>query len=192
MKFRHILRSKRAWLMILSAPFLAGIVVWAVSYHTSEFKGGVRIRDSGFFSYPRYHAELGSLPLWQPGESQFTVRGLPPDSLDLVLPVSEATNADRRDLTSLATSLMVTMTDSSGKVMCTASGHLSDARTRGLSSWVLSSDVSDASFWHPRCRELAINRSKAYTVKVTVSEVDPRSPHRTLTVILQGGGNELP
>lgn len=186
----RILGAKRAWLIILVALFIAGVALWAFSYHTWEFKGGEAIRDSGFFSYPRYHAQLGRLPLWEPGEYQFAVRGIPPDSLALELQVLEATQADR--LPSLSTSVSATVTDSSGKLLCTASGRLSESGTRGLSTWVLASSVSNKSFWHPRCRELPISRSKAYIVRVTVSDVDPRSPHRTIMVILQGGGNELP
>ena len=188
----RISRAKRAWLIILAALLLIGVVLWTRGYHTSEFSGGETIRDSGFFSYPRYHAQLGRFHLWEAGEYQFTARGLPPDSLILVLPVLETSGEDRKELTSLATFLVVTITDDSGKTLCTASGRLSDAKTRGVSSWVLSSSASDASFWHPGCREFPISRSRAYTVKVTVSEVDPRSPHKTIMVILEGGGNELP
>jgi len=182
---------KRPWLFMV-APFLIVVLFWAGSYHPSEFKGGVGIRDSGVFSYPRYHAQLGALPLWKNGTYQFTVRGLPPDLLDLVLQVPDARGADREELMSLSTSVSASIADSSGKEVCTAAGSLSDARRRGPSSWVLASSSLHASFWHPRCQQLPISRFKTYTVKVTVSEADPRSPQRMITPILQGGGVELP
>lgn len=54
------------------------------------------------------------------------------------------------------------------------------------------SSISSATFWHPVCQNLAISRSKAYTIKVVVSGVNNRSPHKMLMAVLQGGGNELP
>lgn len=183
---RYVLVGVPAFVVVLL------LAIWALSYHSSEFKGGLDIRDSGYFSYPRYHAELGDLPLWTNGDYKFVVRGLPPDPLDLVLEVVDATDADRTELTSLATSVSVSVTDNSGKELCRATGNLSDARTRAHASWVLASSISSATFWHPVCQNLAISRSKAYTIKVVVSGVNNRSPHKMLMAVLQGGGNELP
>lgn len=167
--------------------------VWAVSYHTLEFKGGLGIHDSGFFSYPRYHAQLGDVPLWQDGTHQFTVRGLPPNPLDLTLLASGATDADRESLTSLSTSVSVSIVENgSGRALCMATGSLSDAKSRDRSSWVLASSTASAAFWHPRCQQIPISRFKSYTIRVAVSGADDRSPRRVLRAVLQGGGNELP
>jgi hypothetical protein len=185
-------KSTRALLVVVAVVLAIAVSLWACSYHTFEFKGGVGIRDSGFFSYPRYHAQLGDLPLWKDGEYQFTVRGLPPDPLNLSLEVVDATDADRKELTSLSSSVEVSIVDDSGKQVCTGSGRLSDADTRGLYSWVLESSNSHASFWHNRCQQLPISRSKTYSVKVTVSQADAHSPHKMLMAVLKGGGNELP
>jgi hypothetical protein len=174
--------------MVIAALLVA--LIWAFGYHTSEFKGGVGIRDSGMFSYPRYHAELGALPLWQEGERRFDVRGLPPGPLDLELNVKDATDADRAELTSLSTSVSASVFEASGAKICSATGTL--ARTGAFPSWVLASSDSSARFWQASCQQFPINRSKAYTIKVTVSEVDPRSPHRMLMAVLSGGGIELP
>jgi hypothetical protein len=168
------------------------IVLWTFSYHSFEFKGGLGIHDSGFFSYPRYHAEIGELPLWKDGEYQFAVRGLPTGPLDLMLKVADATDADRTQLTSLSTTVNASITDRSGKDICTATGKLADARDRAHSTWVLASSASGASFWQPRCQQLPIKRSGTYLIKVAVLGADDRSPHRMLRLILQGGGNELP
>ena len=49
--------------LIKMVPILIAVLVamvWAFSYHTFEFKGGISIRDTGFLSYPRYHAQLVS------------------------------------------------------------------------------------------------------------------------------------
>jgi len=187
------IRGKRAWLTIISVVLAALVLAFrALGYHSAEFTGGKGIQDSGFFSYPRYHAQLGDLPLWKNGEYQFTVRGLPPDPLDLSLEVMDATDADRTELTSLSSSVEIVIVDDSGKQVCTGSGRLSDAQTRSLYSWVLESSNSHASFWHNRCLQLPISRSKTYTVRVTVSHADARSPHKMLMAVLKGGGNELP
>jgi hypothetical protein len=187
------MKAKRVWptLAVLLVVLAAGL--WAASYHPRmEFKGGAGIRDSGFFSYPRFHAQLGHLPLWKTGEYQFTVRGLPPGPLDLKLQVSEGAYAQSTELASLSTVVSVSIADSSGKEVCSASGRLSEANLRGAGGWVLESSSLHASFWHPRCQSLPISRFKTYTAKVAVSDVDPHSPQKELTPVLEGGGTELP
>lgn len=168
------------------------VVVWALSYHTLEFKGGLGVRDSGLFSYPRYSAQIGELPLWKDGEYQFTVRGLPHGPLDLKLLVIDATDADKAEVTSLSTFVTVSITDGSGKEVCAASGNLSDAKDGKHSTWLLASSSSSASFWQPRCQQLPISRFKTYRVRVGVSGSGDLAPHRILMPVLQGGGNELP
>jgi hypothetical protein len=177
---------------VLMALLLLVLAVWAFSYHSFEFKGGLGVSDTGFFSYPRYHAQLGEMPSWKNGEYQFTVRGLPPGPLDLVLQVPNTTDADRAALGSLSNSLSVEITDSSGNEVCEAIGSLSDPTTRERSAWAVASSTSDALLWQPRCQQLTISRFKTYTVRVIVSGADDRPPHRMLKPIFQGGGNELP
>src|SRR5271169_6341102 len=93
--------AKRVLILVAAlAVIIVAVIVF--SYHSFEFKGGVGILDSGFFSYPRYRAQLGELPLWKTGEYTFVVRGLPPGPLDLELQVPEATDTDRAELTSLS------------------------------------------------------------------------------------------
>jgi hypothetical protein len=181
------MRIKRPWTTLVGLLAGTAAVLWAVSYHPRlEFKGGKGMRDSGFFSYPRFHAQLGDVPLWKTGEYRFMVRGLPSGSLDLKLQVSGGGNSESAELASLTTVLSISIADESGKDVCAVSGRLSDAQIRGLGSWVLESSSSQASFWSPRCQHLNISRFKAYTTKITVADVDPHSPQ------LEGGGIELP
>lgn len=183
---RHLLIGVSALVVILI------VAIWAYSYHASEFKGGLGIRDSGYFSYPRYHAKLGEFPLWANGEYKFVVRGLPPDLLDFSLDVVDATEVDRTELTSLSTSVRVSITNGSGKQICLATGNLSGVRNEAHPSWILASSSSSASFWHPGCQNLPISRSETYTINIVISGVDNRVPRKMLMAILQGGGNELP
>jgi hypothetical protein len=168
------------------------VAVWAFGYHCSEFKGGLAIRDSGFFSYPRYHVRVGELPLWKDGEYQFMLSGLPPELLSLALEVADASDVDRPQLASLATTIHVAIIDGSGKDVCTATGGLKNSSDSDRSSWVMASSTSRVYFWQPHCQQLPISRFKSYVVRVTVSGVDDRSPHKTIWVALEGGGNELP
>jgi hypothetical protein len=184
--------GKRFATAILVIAALTIAAIWRLGYHTSAFKGGVGFRDSGLFSYPRYHAQLGVLPLWQDGEHRFDVWGLPPGPLDLELNVEDATGADRAELTSLSTSVSASIFEAPDTKICSETGLLSDAKTRTLPSWVLASSDSSARFWQAPCLQLPISRSKSYTIEVTVSGVDPRSPHKMLMAVLSGGGVELP
>lgn len=185
-------RNRRTWLLLSATVVVLVSTIWLAGYHSWEFKGGLGIRDSGPFSYPRYHAYIGNINLPQAGEYQFTVHGLPPTTLGLELQVADATQGDRMVLTSLSTQLAVSIADSSGREVCSATGRLSDATTRGLNSWVLASSSAGASFWHPSCRNMTFSRFKTYTVTAKLSDVDAHSPQRELKLVLQGGGDELP
>jgi hypothetical protein len=158
---------------------------WLFGYSTRQFKGGLGIRDSGFFSYPRYYARIGQFPLWKPGEYQFTVRGLPSDPLDLSLHVLDVTDEDRAQMAALLTSVEVSVTDSFGNPVCACGGRLNGG-------WVFLSGPERTLFRHYRCRDLPISRSVTYVVKVALAKIDARSPHRTVELIMTGGGNELP
>ena len=177
---------------VLIALSLLVFAVWAFSYHSFEVKGGLGVSDTGFLSYPRYHAQLRDLPLWKNGEYQFTVRGLPPGPVDLVLEVPNATDADEAELISLFNYVSTSITDSSGREVCEATGSVSDATTRERSAWALASTSSGALLWQPRCQQLPISRFKTYTLKVIVSGADDRLLHRIMRPIFQGGGTELP
>jgi hypothetical protein len=181
------LKTKCVWLRWLVALFLAGLALWVFSYHTWEFKGGLDISDSGVFSYPRYYARIGRLPLWEAGEYQFTVRGLPPGPLELLLLVEEATDANRTMLTSSSISVGVSITDNSGNQVCSASGRLS---LNTSDPWILASH--GRYFWHPRCTHIQTRRLRTYIVKVNVRDVDTRLPQWTIMPVLRGGGIELP
>lgn len=165
---------------------------WIFSYRPSRFQGGIAIRDSGFFSYPRYRAEIGELPLWEGGSHTFSVKGLPPGPLDFGFDIKGTNENDRALLTSLATSLDVLIADGSGKSICRASGRLSNSSSGNRSGWVLASYESRSEFWHSNCLELPISRFRTYTLTVRLTDVDPRAPHKSAVVVLKGGGIELP
>jgi hypothetical protein len=190
----NIMKSAPKRVLLACAVLIIAILggFWAFGYHTFEFNGGIGISDNGFFSYPRYRAQLGELPLWKSSDYLFTVHGLPPGPLDLALQVRDATYANRAELTSLPTLISVAIVDNDGKQICSVSGSLSDAKDRDHSGWVLASSDASASFWQLSCQQLPISRFKTYTIKVALVGADDHSPHKMLVAVLQGGGNELP
>ena len=182
----------RSLLFGLAVVAMLVLGFWGLGYHSSEFRGGIGIQDSGLFSYPRYHVQIGEVPLSRNGQYLFAVRGLPPCAMDLALQIKGANSAEADQLTSLATSVSVSITDVSGKIVCFGGGSLSNSTRRGLRSWTLTSSGSGASFWHPACQQLPMSRHKSYVVKVSVLGTDQLSSKYVLLPLLQGGGVELP
>jgi hypothetical protein len=72
------------YLAVTVAIFLSGC------YDPGDFKGGV-VEDAGFFSYPRYKARLGAIPLHAEGEYTFEFSGLPKDKMWLQMYVEGQT-----------------------------------------------------------------------------------------------------
>ena len=195
-------RSKRRTVitLVLVASIIA-VLLWVASYHPSEFRGGLEIHDSGLFSYPRYRAVLGRLPLFQSREYSFKVRGLPPGPLDFALQLDDFEEAERPLVASLSTSIAVSLNDDSGKTICSARGSLSDYAAKGNSEgiWVLRGGVTPlptplrTELWNTRCLNLPISRVRAYDMVVRVTDADPRTPTKiVLLPTLSGGGIELP
>ena len=161
-----MLRRYLRWILVaIVALVLVLVVLRLFGYHTSEFRGGGRIRDSGLLAYPRYTAEIGRFPMAKAGTYEFAVRGLPSESLDLMLDVEGATDAQRSLLASLSNSIALSVKDSVGRVVCTASGSLSDAEKRVGGGWTLASSASSAAFWNGNCLSLPVSRSRTAVPK---------------------------
>ena len=152
--------GKRFATAILVIAALTIAAIWRLGYHTSAFKGGVDFRDSGLFSYPRYHAQLGVLPLWQDGEHRFDVWVLPPGPLDLELNVEDATGADRAELTSLSTSVSASIFEVPGTKICSETGCFLTQKPghfpHGFSPQVIPAPGSGK---HPACNCRSAGRS---------------------------------
>src|SRR5262245_33837252 len=127
---KRVSRQRALVIAVIATALVAGSL-WAASYDPNQFRGGLEIHDSGLFSYPRYRAMLGRLPLSQSGEYSFNVRGLPPGPLDFALQLDGFEEADRPLIASLSTSIAVSLTDNSGKTVCSVRGSLSDYGVKG-------------------------------------------------------------
>lgn len=161
-------------------------------YHTSEFKGGERIQNNGWWLFPSYRAQLRPLSLDSPGEQQYTFSGLPSQSFSLTFFVVSAEEGSKKSIVTLHTHLSVALTDDVGNSLCSADGTIAGSRTMSDSTWIMARSANSAYFWTPQCTEMPISRWKQYHLKVRVDSVDPESPKIDLIPILRGGGNELP
>ncbi len=158
-------------------------------YRPLDFRGAGPMIDTGFWSYPRYHAPLGVMPLAEPGSYVFTFGALPSETMSLQLWVEPFEPPDRTRFETLTTRLDVKIVESTGAVVCEAAGAPVDGRSGG---WVLMSSYKDAAFWHLACLDRKFKRRRTYELHVQVSAPDPKTPRVLLHARLEGGGTELP
>jgi hypothetical protein len=182
-------RASKILAGIALVAVLGTVVWWTYSYDPREFRGAAPMRDSGVFSYYRYHAVLGEIPLTSPGTYTLRFSGLPATNMVLQLYVAGGSDANRTLLENLTTEMSAEIVDSRGNVVCAVTG--TPSATDPAKRWTLMSSLSQAAFWHERCRGATFARNTEYTLRMDVRNVDPRSPAKTLTVTLEGGGIEL-
>lgn len=172
------------------ALLLALVVWWLRSYRISEYRGDGKIRDSGTWSYPRYHIELGQIPLSKTGTYQFKLAGLPSEQMSLKLLITGKTEKDRKELAGLTTKIEATLLDDTGRTVCEAFGVPSDGIQEN--AWIFTGSDDFAAFWNKSCLEKDIHHTKSYVLIMKLSEIDSRTPDTYLVPTLSGGGNELP
>jgi hypothetical protein len=169
--------------LVLACGFCAGFPGdW--QYTTKSFHGDGTLEDTGFFSYPRYHARFAKIPLGQVGDYSFTCQGLPPVPLRLTLNLDG--NGDYDTLTKLDTVVSCSVLDEEGKTVASAAGPLRD--------WTLAWVPANATGYYYRrdLREFELNSRRTYQLNVAVRDVDKKSPAIHVVPTLQGGGKELP
>lgn len=174
---------------VLSAVALVAAAYWLMAYRPTEFRGTGEMRDTGFFSYYRYHAPIGEFPFQAEGTHQFRFAGLPNEKMVLQFYVPGYFTKNRGEIESLRTVLTAEITDQSGKVVCTASASPAGPAP---DRWTLMSNPYAAAYWHGACASQTFTRGTDYTLRVTISNPDPKTPKVHLKAMLEGGGNELP
>jgi hypothetical protein len=179
---------------LLTAAAAIGLTAyWITRYDIDDFRGHGPLRDTGVFSYYRYHAPLGSMALAKPGTHVMKFLGVPSVKMALMLyfpsemaPIPEPTFELLR---SLRTTLTAEIVDSRGKVICRGIGTPAG---RDISNeWRLMSSSNNAAYWHQACRDVPLLRQTDYELRLSVEDVDPRSPPLQISVMLEGGGIEL-
>lgn len=177
-----------ASLLLFVAVLSSGSCVFP-RYSHRDFRGAGPMVDTGFWSYPRYHAPLGVVPLAEPGSYVFKFGALPSETMSLQLYVEPFAPPDRNRLETLTTRLAVKIMESTGTVVCEAVGTPFDGRS---GEWMLMSSYKDAGFWHLACLDRKFERRRTYELHVQVSAPDPKAPRVLLHARLKGGGTELP
>ena len=119
-----MLKRSAKWVAVLIV--LAFALWWFSSYRISEYRGDGQIRDSGVWTYLRYHVELGKIPFYENGVHQFRLVGLPSEEMTLELVVDGKSDKDRPELARLKTNIEAILRDDLGKVVCNAGGVPSD------------------------------------------------------------------
>jgi len=118
-----LLLSAAMPLLVKASPLFAG---WIRSYHVWEFSGQGSISYLGPFR-PSYRVVWAEIPLHKPGEYRYSFRGLPSeDNMNFSLEMPGRSNVDLlskewQQLVNLKTLIEVTLTDSSGRIVCKAS-----------------------------------------------------------------------
>ncbi len=167
------------------------LILWSVtSYRISRFRGDGVISDSGFWSYPRYHISLAPIPLFEAGAHKFSLTGLPPEEMSLILDVPGKAEKDRVILSKLKNKIDASVVDDKGHVVCKASGFISDGITEN--GWIITSSDSSAALYQKACVDMSVHRGRTYVLTVSLSDVDSDSKTIYLRPYLSGGGNELP
>lgn len=180
-------QPNRAWriatMLGILVTLCALVPVW---YRPREFTGAGPLRDDGLFSYPRYHAPIGALPFAKEGTTIFHFSGMPARKMSLSLHAPGFSSANREMLARLSTTIRAELLDASRNVLCSATGSPSERQ------WILMSSVAQAAFWHERFRDVALSDRMNYSLRVTITNLDPNTPNVTLQVRFEGGGIELP
>ena len=170
------------------------VVVLAVAmlscYQPRRFHGDGKIRDSGVFTYPRYHVEFNQISFSKEGEYRFGFKEAPSEKMWLQFGVVGKTGRDATALTGLKTQIEVLLRDDQGNTLCTAAG----APIKGVGSggWILTHSSDDAAFYNLECANLPMRSRRSYTLQVWIKNVDAGAPSAFLVPTLLGGGNELP
>ncbi len=181
-------QNQRAPFRFVFVAIALGLIAcwYLLSYHSRAFHEAGAIRDSGVFSYPRYHVELDQIPFSEGGEHRFAFTGAPSEEMWLQFDVVGKTARDAQILERLTTQLDVLLSDDQGKVLCAASG------TPATRAWILTYSADYAGFYSLSCTNLQINRRSSYILRVELKDADAHSPNIFLRPTLLGGGNELP
>ncbi len=173
------MRRRKVLLTILAILLLALVGVWYFSnYHTWEYSGDGWIDEDMRAIHPTgYYVHFPVLQLSEPGEYTFRCRGLPPVpmSFDLRLvavdPPFEPVAEGSRKYSELQTRVRFQVIDKDGGVL-----HSIDAPLR---NWRFSPPIFGMGRrfgYFPHVGPFKFARFTEYTLKLTISDVDPASP----------------
>ena len=198
-------------LAVLGVAILAivssGLAFFALRYDPSRFKGDGIITDHGFWSFPRYEIRFPRLCLKNRETYTYECKGLPPESLRLMLEMPDSQRKRHeaaeflrihpnskyaepydkqkyeivsRNRTKVQFSMMV---DGLSELWMAAP----------LQEWKLTwtPALNTGAFWHPEA-EFSSNPKSNYRLIFVIHQADHEGMPEELSPVLQGGGNEFP
>ena len=164
-------------------------LAWLLSYRISEFKGDGTISDAGLGSNPRYVVKFDQIPLHQASTHQFHLQGLPFSEMSFRMNILGKSDQDWKALTKLKTKIAVSLDDNRGHVLCSCVGVPTNSEL-DRNNWILTINDHQASYYHFSCLGIQLSRFKTYTLKISLTDVDPNSPEAYLVPELLDGGDE--
>ena len=169
------------------ACLVVTVTSMACAYDPGTFEGDGVVTDRGFWSYrPRYSIELRpSASLAVPDRHQYRFRGLPSESLSVLLVVQDVSMQDHERLKQLTTTVELALADSTGKVACHVAGP--------LTNWKLMWTTGrGGAYWRRECVDLQLQPREWHTLVVVVTNVETGLPPLRIVPLLSGGGWDSP
>lgn len=158
----------------------------------------LRFRGDGSFSGGPvfgYSIKMRRVPLYQPGQYVYHLRGLPDDEMSLLL-YAEGKSANEAEITRVGTNIEASFADQAGRIVCQASGSpligagkRDDRNPRG---WITMLSPYEAAYWNGNCLRMPLKPPDSYTLTIRIQNVDPNAPKIDLTPTLEGGQLDLP
>ncbi len=192
-------------LAILASSFLA---FFPLRYDPSQLEGDGTITDHGFWSYPRYEIRFPSLSLKTPGTHTYVCKGLPPESLRLMLEMPDkqkkeydaaqflrshpnskysqaAHDKQKQEVVGRNATVVQFTLDIDEKSDLRVNKRLSDWKLL----WI--PGLNTGAFYYPHA-EFSARTKTTYKLIFVISQVDPEGIPEEVIPVLEGGGNELP
>jgi hypothetical protein len=183
-------------------------VFFDLRYDPARLEGDATITDHGFWSYPRYEIRFPSLSLKSLGTHTYVCKGLPPETLRLMLQMPDkqtkeqeaaeflrrhpnskyaAEAYDKQKYETIGSNRTVVRfsLDVDGKSDLWMAERLCDWKLMWIPAY------NSGAFWHPDA-EFASSPKASYKLIFVISQVDPSGIPEEVVPVLQGGGNELP
>jgi hypothetical protein len=159
---------------------------FADEYPHLRFRGDAQFSGGPVFGY---QIKMRPIPFSQAGRYVFHFRGIPNEDMSLQLYAEGKSHDNREELTHLDTTLDALLVEQNGRVVCQATGMPRDGQNEHI--WVVMSG-NDAAFWHWNCVHMPLKSSVSYTLTLSVSNIDSKTPKINLLPVLEGGQLDLP
>ncbi len=183
------------------------LIFSALRYAPSQLEGDATITDHGFWSYPRYEIRFPTLSLKNPGTHTYMCKGLPPETLRLMLQMpdkqtkeqeaaeflrghpnskyGEAYDKQKHETVGRNRTIVHFSLDIDGKSDLWMAARLCDWKLMWIPAY------NSGAFWNADA-QFGSSPKANYKLIFVISQVDPDGIPEEVVPVLQGGGIELP